>query len=336
MRIPKLALPAVFCFAACGGDDAPPGVTPSPTCDFTESADMTNDATAETTNFTDVGTNGKTICGKIDSGHFDGDQTIDSDTFQITVSGAPILVHFAGGNGASDLADFNVRIKDTANTLIFDRSLDPNASDHVAGLTNLPPADYIVTVTASGTADITSSVDYKVQFLPDDPMRCPTSTAAADYTETNDGADSTGNDAVAVTLANDPEFTMMAGTPEATGLTIAPTSKAHITGTSGNATSADDYLDRDSYSFTTGDSANEMSIRVSWMGTGLDLDYIVFEDGQLTPTEEAETADDSGAEFDTFALKADTKYTLWVGATKSSTGLPLPYDVSLCGAGFQF
>jgi hypothetical protein len=296
---------------------------------------MTNDATAETTNFTDVGTNGKTICGKIDSGHFDGVQTIDSDTYTITVSGAAILVHFAGDSGAADLPDFNVRITDTANTLLFDRSLDSMHADHVAGLTNLPAAQYNVTVSASGTQDITSSVSYKVQFLPDDPMRCPTSTAAADYTEANDGADNTGNDAIAVHFAADPEFTMMAGTPEATGLTIAPTTKAHVAGSSGAATATDDYLDRDSYSFTTGDSANEMSIRVNWMGTGADLDYIVFEDGQFAPTEEAETADKSGTEFDTFALKPDTKYTLWVGATGDSTGMPLPYDVSICGSGFQ-
>jgi hypothetical protein len=336
MRITKLALSAVFCFAACGGDDAPPGVTPSPSCDFNEAADMTNDATAEMTNFTDVGMNGKTICGKIDSGHFDGNQTIDSDSYTITVSGAPILVHFAGDSGAAMLPDFNVRIFDTANTLMFDRSLDSTVADHVAALTNLPPAAYTVVVTASGTADITASVSYKVQFLPDDPMRCPTSTAAADYTESNDGADNTGNDAISVDFSKDPSFATMPGMPEATGLKIAPTTKAHIAGSSGAATAADAYLDRDSYSFTTGDSANEMSIRVNWMGTTADLDYLLFEDGQLTPTEEAETADTSGTEFDTFALKADTKYTLWVGATKASTGLPLAYDVSICGSGFQF
>lgn len=338
MRIARFALLSALFIAACGGDDddTPPGVTPPPPCDFNEAADATNDGAAELTNFTDVGMNGKTLCGHVDPGHFDGVQYNDTDTYKVTTSGAPILVHFGGGDGAAALPDFSVRITDMAGSLIFERRLDAGIADHVAAVTNLPPSDYLVSVTALDATDRASSVDYKVQFLPDDPARCPKSTDAATYNETNDGAANTGNDGFTINWSDDPAITAASSPAEDSGISLDPTSRAHITGMMGNTDAADEYLDQDAYAFTTGEDTNEMSIRVDWAGAGADLDYVVIEDGQTVLTQESDTSDTTGDEFATFALKPSTKYVVWVGAHDGSGSLPMPYDVSLCGAGFKY
>ena len=340
--VTKLGLVALLATSACGGDDgddAPPGVTPPPACDFTEANDATNDqaSAAEMTNISDVGTSGRALCGKVDASHRTN-TTIDSDHYRITVGSEALLVHFAGGDGSDALPDFTLRIFDTSTppVLLAEKTVNPAIADHAAFLADLAPGDYDVVVTATGNADIATSVDYKVQFLPDDPMRCPKSTDAATYNEANDGATNTGNDGFTINWSDDPAIVAAAGPAEASGISLDPTTKAHITGMMGATDAADEYLDQDSYSFTTGKDTNEMSIRVDWAGAGADLDYVVIEDGQTVLTQESDTSDTSGDEFATFALKPSTSYVVWVGAHDGSGSLPMAYDVSLCGSGFKY
>jgi hypothetical protein len=335
MRIFTLAGLAPCFLVACGGSsgEEPPA---SPHCDYTEMSDGTNDMTAEDTGL-DVGSKTGTLCGKVDIGHFAGD-TIDRDTYHVTVGGTGNLLVEFGGDGVETIPDFTVRIFDTAAapTLVATGTFDGSLGTHAAFLAQLPPADYHVVVSASGTADLAAAIPYKVHIVADDPdKRAPAITGAANYTEGHDNADSHGNDMVDVNFASDPSFTMASGsTPEPTGITIGEGKKTHITGQSAMVTGTDEYLDRDTYEIATDKVANELTIRLTWTPGTADLDFIVFEEGQLTPSVESNITGTDGQELQTFAVKPSTKYWVWVGAFQGSTGLPMMYDLSIYGSAY--
>jgi hypothetical protein len=55
----------------------------------------------------------------------------------------------------------------------------------------------------------------------------------------------------------------------------------------------------------------------------------------LTASNEAATLSATQEdEFATFAVEPGTKYWLWVGAYDGSTGTPIAYSASVCGASF--
>jgi hypothetical protein len=334
MRIFTLACLAPWFLVACGDDgDSPPA---SPHCDYTEMAEGTNDMTAEDSGL-DVGSKTGTLCGKIDTGHFSGD-TIDRDIYHVTVGGSGNLLVEFGGDGVEDIPDFTVRIFDTAAapSLVATGTFAGDLGTHAAFLAQLPPAEYNVVVSASGTADLPAPVSYKVHIVADDPdKRAPAITTAASYSEGHDNADNLGNDVVEVNFASDPSFTMASGsTPEPTGITIKSGKSTHITGQSAMVTGTDEYLDRDTYEITTDKVANELTIRLNWMAGTADLDFIVFEEGQLTPSVESNITGTDGQELQTFAVKPNTKYWVWVGAFKGSAGLPAMYDLSIYGSAY--
>ena len=163
---------------------------------------------------------------------------------------------------------------------------------------------------------------------------------AADYAEANDGT-GTGNDMVDADFTKTPSFAATASTtdaPEPTALTVDTTKNLHVTGSSAAlAAGADQYLDRDTYEFTTGAATKP----------AVDPPQLAGHDGRprlrgvrrgrrdrsrpyATSTLTANAED----EFQTFAVKPSTKYWLWVGAYKGSTGAPTAYDASLCGSTF--
>jgi len=292
--------------------------------------------TAEDTGL-DVGSKTGTLCGTVDTGHFTGD-TIDRDIFHVTVGGSGNLLVEFGGKGVETIPDFTVRIFDTAAApaLVATGTFDGDLGTHAAFLAQLPPADYNVVVAASGTADLGAPIDYKIHIVADDPdKRAPALTTAANYTEAHDNADNLGNDVVEVNFASDPAFTMEStSAPEPTGVTLGYKKSTHITGQSAMVTGTDEYLDRDTYEITTDGVTNEMTVRLNWAAGTADLDFIVFEEGQLKPSVESNITGTDGQELQTFAVKPKTKYWVWVGAFHGSTGLPMSYDLSIYGSAY--
>src|SRR5262249_46543345 len=130
--------------AACGDNHR---------CDYTETDDSSNDATAEMTAMT-IGVSAQNLCGAIDGGHSTGG-VLDTDRYRVTVGGdGRLLVEIAGGDGAELLDNIEVRIFDTnaAPALLGAGTYDPRLADYGAFLADVPPGDYDVLVSghASG------------------------------------------------------------------------------------------------------------------------------------------------------------------------------------------
>lgn len=345
---------AVGCAVACGGDpqraldaapapDAPPDAAPA-ACSYTEKADASNDPTgdpaghpmAEPTRLV-VGSEPRTLCGTIDTGHFNVDtSTVDADAYRVTSSGAAdLIVRFAESSSAG--VDFSVFVFDTAPnpTLLFGGSNNPIVRDHGAFLISLPAGTYDVVVSAHHPGDLATSFDYKVQLAPDGPARCPAVTGPAAYTEAADPA-GVGNDVIAVDFDAEPHFQLTASTTDAaepTGLTIDGPAAIRITGSSANEDAEDDYMDRDTYLIRTSATTNELTLRLRWADSSTDLNYIVF------PATETDEVGDSlrfegNEEYNVVAVKPSSAYWVWIGSHDGSSGLPTTYDLSICGSAF--
>jgi hypothetical protein len=338
------ALAALAVLVACGGDhpatdangDAPADTGPPLTCGYTEKADATNSnaAGAEATGLTLAGST--LLCGKLDSGHYDGGtQTVDVDAFAFTVSAASDLVARVYGSGAETLDTVALQITSMDGSMQL--AFGVFVGDHAALIVHLPAGQYLAAVSAFSASALGAAVDYKVRFDPDTAGRCAKLTSGG-YTETNDGAGS-GNDMVNYDESASTPKTLTAATtdmPEPTGITVAAGTPAHIAGSSANVNPADSYMDRDTYLFSTGAGVNEMSIRLNWSATTVDFDYLVMPVPTTTVNDFAgglATAN-SEDEFQTFAVKPSTMYWLWVGAYDGATGLPATYDATLCAGSF--
>src|SRR5436853_133045 len=109
-----------------------------------------------------------------------------------------------------------------------------------------PPAgcDYAELADAANAAAATTSIDYKLKIVVDNPTtRCGKITAAANYTEAKDGANSVGNDMVDVryVMGGTMNRVLTAATdaPEPTGIVTAAGTNYRITGTHANLDAAD-------------------------------------------------------------------------------------------------
>lgn len=310
---------------ACGEDPLP--------CDFTEAADGTNAATAEATSVA-VGLGTKTLCGKVDGGHFTA-PSVDVDTFRVTVAAdASFILQLrgdAGGAGLAALSELSVVVRDTTAhpAIVAAVAFDATLADHAAALGELPAGDYDVTVSARAAADVAAALAYEVRFVEDKPTRCAQITTAATYAEALDGADSSGNDVFTADFSHDPPFAATAATTDAaepTGLTIDDGASALISGAAAMVTRTDQYQDRDAFAIKTGPAADELTVRLDWVGMA-DLDVAVFAADATTPTGLGNLASMTSGERATFAVKPDTMYWVWVGAYRGATA----YDLSICG-----
>ena len=318
---------------------------PGAACNYTETGDAANNVTAEASGLT-VGAQDQTLCGQVDNGHYgSASKTVDVDTYTVTVGAttAELIVRFENSLPAG-LTDFQVAITDT-NTDADDpqrgrlrrlarrprrvsrRAADRDVQhrrDRVRGRRH--PAR------RSRTRSSSSPISR--------PRVARISTAMpADYTEANDGASNNGNDVVLIDFSKNPSFSLTSATtdaPEPTGLTVDSSKSSHLVGSSASvAAGTDKYLDRDTYAIMTGASTNELSIRLNWPGSTSDLDYVVVP-GQHDHRGErrCNAHRDHEDEFATFAVKPSTSYWVWVGAYKGSTGMPVAYSASVCGATF--
>jgi hypothetical protein len=315
--------------------DAALGLSSPPPCGYTEQFDVTNLTTSEETGLT-VGAVDQSLCGIINTGHFDSDSnTVDTDSFRVTSDGTVgLVVRLFGAPGAALAGDFVVTIFDTAETptLLAGVTVNLAVADHAAFPIALPAGTYDIVIAAHNPTDLAASFNYKVQLAPDAPTRCAAVTAAADYTEARDGT-GTGNDVIAVAFGGDPAFQLTASPDDAaepTGLTIGAVHPIRITGSSANEDAADDYMDRDTYLVQTGPDTNELTLRLDWADAANDLDFVVFVAGQT-----AETGDGLLSvpmeEYNIIPVKPATSYWVWIGSHDGSTALPATYDLSICG-----
>jgi len=213
----RSVLLASFLLAACGPDasstlpdarrgdaasgDAAPADAPSSGCDYTEQSDTTNDDVSDppgTPEQTGLTADARfVVCGKFEHTHFDGDITADIDGFVITVSNETDVLVRLSGAGAEEIeyAGVDVYSGPTFSTLVGSATF---YGDHGVAALHLPAGTYELAPFALNSAALTATVPYKLDVSLDTPAtRCPEVTSGG-YPETNDGADSTGNDVVTI------------------------------------------------------------------------------------------------------------------------------------------
>ncbi len=271
------------------------------------------------------------ICGTFSPDGADPKLMIaDDDRYRVNVTGVtPLLVEVDVGMGFELLTGVTVRFFDTAATPRLVAEVTPTFAGSLgAFLATLDPGDYDVVVEARSPGAIAGgTIDYKIRFSP--MPSCDEATSTASYTETNDA----GNGMVRVDFTKDPQFSLIElSSPETTKLTIETDKHVSIGGAIGDGAQSDQYLDRDTYEITTGDSTHELAVRLTWDGTSSDLDYILFEGSTaLRPIAASLLASDTGPELAMFAVEPKTKYWLWVGGVVGSTATN--YRATLCGNG---
>jgi hypothetical protein len=135
-RLPCSAL-CLLLLVACGDDDggahssdasvadtAPLPDSLPDDCDYTEQQDATNDdidsGSPEATNLTFTTSADTVVCGTIDASHFDGDITVDIDSFLITLAtDADVLVRMNGpGAEAIEFVGVDVRAGSASGALV--------------------------------------------------------------------------------------------------------------------------------------------------------------------------------------------------------------------------
>jgi hypothetical protein len=359
MKPVALAASLAFTAFACGDNgeqhmppdanrpDTSVDAPPVPTCEYTEAMDTNNDAlfgtsNGEATGLMYAGTAKQTICGKLNSSHYDtNNQLIDVDTFVVHATSTTGTRLTISASGAESLGLVLVEIDDVTTG---DYSVGTFVGTHAVASLDLAAGDYLVQVSAFDDAAITADIDYRLTLNPDNAAtRCPKSTAAASHSESGDGATEDGNDVYEVRYgsANTPHraFTaLVTDQPENVTAPIAPSMSYHITGTLANPTVTpvswmDSFKERDTYAITTGATTNELAARLNWAGTTADLDLLVFPMNDLVDFADAYANRSMEDEFVTFAVKPSTTYWFFVGADDSST-VPLNYDLTVCGAAF--
>jgi hypothetical protein len=324
--------------------DAAPDAMPPLTCAYTEMADAMNDDVSSQQGMPEETmlsfTAPMMICGKLDNTHYVGNQQlIDIDSYVFTVPADSMgLVRFtAPGAEAYD----SVFIEITAmNVNSFE--FGEFAGNHAVLRADLPPDDYIVTVQSFDATAPAAALDYKLVIVPDVATRCAKSTAAADYTESHDGATADGNDMIEVRYGpsgSRSKTANVADVPEPTGFTIAPNMTYHAVGENTKPTVAplswmDSFQDRDTYEITASSTTNELSVRVNWPGNTANFDMMVFDKDGIIEQAVGYYTRNMEDEFTTMAVVPGASYWVWVGADDASTGQPITYDLTLCGATF--
>jgi hypothetical protein len=331
-------LGASVALAACGGGPSNPNDEGSLKCTYNEVGDATNSTDAEATMLSIKALDENVLCGSIDVGHYDaGTKTVDADHYRITTDGMYSLLVRGSTTGALPAdTDLEVLVFSTdASPTLLNGAVTSATADHSAFIAALPPGTYDVVVLAKATADLPAAIPYKIRLSPDDPMRCPVVTDKANYTEANDG-DGTANDVIASQFQADQPWVLTdvaTDAAEVTSLTIDAEDPFRISGSAAMVNAADAYMDRDTYLVTTGKKVNELTLRLTWLDAGTDLDFAVF------PADQAAAAGDGlltepMQEYNAVPVSPDTSYWIWIGAHDGSSVLPEAYDLSLCGTVF--
>ncbi|HEY5922709.1 MAG TPA: hypothetical protein VIV11_13600 [Kofleriaceae bacterium] len=326
--------------------DAAPDAAIPLTCAYTEMADVLNDdvsagnGMAEETMLTFSGPT--MICGKLDNTHYVmARQLVDIDSYVVTVTAAQGAMLTFSAPGAEAFDSVFIEITGTSvGPAVFGQFV----GDHAVTSAILPPDDYIITVQSFDAVAPASALGYKLTLLPDVASRCAKSTAAATFTEANDGAEASGNDVMEVRYGNQqPRRALTALTtdaPEPTGITAEANMTYHLAGVNTMpavppASWADSFQDRDSYLVTAG--TNQMAVRLNWAATTADFDLFIFPADSVNSVIETAVSWENlnmEDEFTTFAVEPTKRYWIFAGADDASTGQPINYDLTICGETF--
>lgn len=315
-------------FAIGCGDNASP-------CTYTETSDGTNDVTAESTGLTLDG-HAHEVCGTFDPEHFNAPlRSADDDRYRVTIGAAtPVLIDVIVGNGLDVLSGVTIRFwsLDAQPQLVGIATYDPALADHGAFIITLPPGDYDMAISADANNALAGDpISYRVRFatMP----ACDETSGDPSYSENHDAAGA--NDTVGVDFTKDPSFTAMtASAPELTSIGVDAGHSYSIAGMLDDTVRADQYLDRDTYQFTTSETSNELAVRVTWPSTASDVDYLIFEADTMKPVVASNLSSDTGPELAMFAVKPSTKYWLWIGNFAGSA--PTSYRATVCGNHFFY
>jgi len=325
MKAPRLLF-LVGMLAACGDNASP--------CDYTETDDTTNDTMAEMTNLT-VSSHQEHVCGAFDGGHPNPALNIvDTDTYQVDIeTTGSLLVEITGDDSSVDqLTDIAVQFltTDAQPKIAAVGHYNPALSGHGAYVTPMMAGTYDMQVILYSSSVLSGSIGYRVRLAP---MPDCTTLTSPNYSEASDAT----NGVISVDYTKDPSFSMIPGdTPEDSGISVDAGHSYMIAGSASATpgTPADQYLDRDTYAFTTDDNTNELAIRLDWPGTPTDLDYIVFEASTLTPVVASNTTSSMESEIAEFGVMPDSTYWLWIGAFNGSTASS--YTATVCGQHFFY
>lgn len=345
-----LARVSVVLLAACGdnqtpntgGPDAPVSDASADVdglpagCDYVEQRDATNDDVAPATGTPeDTGlalATRRVICGAFEHTHFDGDITVDIDSYTFTVAAdTDALVRISGAAEDIELVGVDVYTGPNLDMLVGAVTF---YGDHGVTGVRLPAGTYALTAFALNLEAIPATVPYQLEILADTTdARCAEVTTGG-YAEANDGGNNRGNDVIALPSGMPPRLTAATtDAPEPSGLVLAPGTPARLTGTAANIAGPDLYEDKDTYLFATDATTNELSVRLAWPTAGSNLDFFLFEENNPDPIVRATQPGTQTPELDTFSVKPSTNYWLLVGA-RAGTTVPATYSASLCGATF--
>jgi hypothetical protein len=366
MRITfKLAaiLAAVALAGACGDDDggatpdatvndpadaaptpdAPPAAACDATGDFTEANDTGNDVLGsgapEASGQTSTLEGTFTIAGCIDPGQATPDY-LDADGFTFTVGGTDsiwVTIDLTSPEAtAADGTEVWITDADVSAILASTAFVDGTA---ILPPTRLAPGTYGIVVVNGDTA-VTEAFGYVGTVSA---VQC-TSLAGgtADYVEANDGAEHRGNDIATVAYTGGTVVMLTADAndlPETTGITVAAGMSYLITGNTAHVTAlGDEYLDRDTYSITTGGDVDRAAILVEWTDTtapdDMDMDWWLWPAGNVTAnavatgTTIAITDEAGGA-----AVDPNTEYWLWAGLYNDEPTISAEgeaYSITVC------
>ena len=321
---------SVLCLLVACGDNAvlPDAVSidapidapkPPPGCDFGELADITNHTTPEKTGTIFNGS--LVLCGQIDPGHAVPMSIVDSDVFDFFVANSTTVLRAElTGPGLEKLSRVELslvnRFGDPLVTSVF-------TGAHAVVATHMPIGFDGIAIRAYGD-EPAAAMPYVVRFAISPPC---SSESAPVYTES-----ASANDVIEVRYLEEPRraFTAAADAPEATGITVGPQQLFVLGGTSANVDAPDDFRDRDTFEFATGET-DVMSVSLEWVGGGTDLDMFVFPANGIAELTGATHISVSGTEAAKLAVLPNTTYWLWIGSYDTSNDLPQDYTATLCG-----
>jgi hypothetical protein len=313
-------------------------------CDYNENAgnDMANwePANADDSGITYSGTR-TVLCGNFNSGHYGMNgmgspaDVVDADGIRFNnASTGQVIVHLLVGNGLTNVDRTVVQI--LRNNGLY--GFGVVEGDHGTFTFNLPGATgYVAAIYTINDTGISASIPYKMLISPDT-ARCPTKAGAADHPEAGDGGSNNGNDMIEFNFTANNQSSLTASTsdtPEVTNFAIDPAEAFSISGDLANVNPSDNYMDRDTYHFTTGPTTTQMSVRVNWPSTSSDLDFRIYPPQQSGIPESfvgGVDTSDMEDEYETFAVQPNTSYWLWVAAEDGAT--PTTYTATLCGETF--
>jgi hypothetical protein len=334
-----LLAPAVV--AGCGGGDNQQLVDGAPALDaggdgapvdcHPEQDDNRNGTMSEPTGAV-FGGERIAVCGNIDVDHPAGN-LVDLDLYQVTIApGAPVVVRLTAPLGG-EVERLNLIVRDANGPRSVARLRAGNA---VTALL-LPQGEYTLGVEARDAQAVTS-FPYRIEMYADNPAaRCPPMAGGTIHVEDDESASGhRANDVIDV--RQQPPILAASATsdgsdaPDQTGQAVTAGNRFAVTGSSANVTSTgDEYRDRDTFSFYTGATTNQLDVRVVWTGGIADLDVLVFEAGKPDDPMGTPSAALIGEEVVVTAVAPQSEYWLWVGGSRRSTSLPASYMVHVCG-----